>query len=170
MTPVTGPDLACFGYLAYAQVTAVTASPAANSGAQVAQVFPSLAGDAPITALTARRLGSTAHLISNRVSLDPGVSRDHPRATRRIRTHRIGHLQRQRTTGTSAPHPRSRSRILRRPCPRLPHQSDRLASHSHRHARFERSQRPHPAIQHAGMGRTSFTASATTSLISEKIG
>jgi len=71
MTTATGPDLACFGYLAYAQVTAVTAYPAANTGAEVVQVFPSLAGDAPITAVTARRLGSTAHLISNRVSVDP---------------------------------------------------------------------------------------------------
>jgi len=71
MTPATGPDLVCFGYLAYAQVTAVAAYPAANTGAHVIQVFPSLAGDAPITALTARKLGSTCHLISNRVSLDP---------------------------------------------------------------------------------------------------
>jgi hypothetical protein len=52
MASATGSDLACFGYLAYAQVTAVTAYPAA-------------------TAVTARRLGSTAHLVSNRVSLDP---------------------------------------------------------------------------------------------------
>ncbi|MEV6966616.1 carbohydrate kinase family protein [Hamadaea sp. NPDC051192] len=72
LTPATGgPDLACFGYLAYAQVKTVAAYPAANTGAQVDQVFPSLAGDAPIAALTARRLGSTAHLVSNRVSLDP---------------------------------------------------------------------------------------------------
>ena len=71
MTPATGTDLACFGYLAYAQVTAVAVYPAANSGARVVQVFPSLAGDAPITAMTARRLGCSAHLISNRVSLDP---------------------------------------------------------------------------------------------------
>lgn len=71
LTPATGSDLACFGYLAYAQVTTVAAYPAANTGAQVSQVFPSLAGDAPIAALTARMLGSTAHLVSNRVSLDP---------------------------------------------------------------------------------------------------
>ncbi len=70
MTPATGPDLACFGYLAHAQVTAVRAYPAANTGADVVQVFPSLAGDAPITAMTARRLGSTAHLVSNRVGVD----------------------------------------------------------------------------------------------------
>lgn len=71
MTGATGTDLACFGYLAFAQVTSVAAYPAANSGAQVVQVFPSLAGDAPITAITARRLGCTAHLVSNKVSLDP---------------------------------------------------------------------------------------------------
>lgn len=35
------------------------------------RVFPSVAGDAPIAALTARLFGSTAHLVSNRVSLDP---------------------------------------------------------------------------------------------------
>lgn len=71
MTPATGPDLACFGYLAYAQVAAVAAYPKANTGAEVVQVFPSLAGDAPITAVTARRLGSPVHLVSNRVSVDP---------------------------------------------------------------------------------------------------
>jgi 2-dehydro-3-deoxygluconokinase len=70
MAPATGPDLACFGYLAHAQVTAVRAYPPANTGAEVVQVFPSLAGDAPITAITARRLGSTVHLVSNRVGLD----------------------------------------------------------------------------------------------------
>jgi sugar/nucleoside kinase (ribokinase family) len=71
MTPPTGIDLACFGYLAYAQVTTVAAYPAANTGAQVIQVIPSLAGDAPITALTARRLGSSVHLVTNPVSVDP---------------------------------------------------------------------------------------------------
>ncbi len=45
MTTATGPDLACFGYLAFAQVFAVKAYPAANSGAQVVQVFGSLAGE-----------------------------------------------------------------------------------------------------------------------------
>ena len=70
MTPAMGPYLVCFGYLAHAQVTTVAAYPAANTGAQVAQVLPSLGGDAPVTAVTARRLGSTAHLISNRVSID----------------------------------------------------------------------------------------------------
>lgn len=71
MTPTTGIDLACFGYLAHAQVATVATYPAANSGAEVVQVFPSLAADAPLTALTARRLGSSVHLVSNRVSVDP---------------------------------------------------------------------------------------------------
>lgn len=71
MTPGTGIDLVCFGYLAYAQVVTVAAYPPANSGAPVLEIFPSLAGDAPIAALTARGLGCTAHLISNRVGLDP---------------------------------------------------------------------------------------------------
>lgn len=71
MTPSTGTDLACFGYLAYAQVFGVAAYPAANSGTQVTQIIPSLAGDAPIAALTARQLGSHVSLVSNPVSLDP---------------------------------------------------------------------------------------------------
>ncbi|MDG4768306.1 PfkB family carbohydrate kinase [Solwaraspora sp. WMMD406] len=71
MTPATGIDLACFGYLAYAQVFGVTAYPAANSGAQVTQIIPSLAGDAPIAALTARQLGIHVSLVSNPVSPDP---------------------------------------------------------------------------------------------------
>lgn len=71
MSPATGIDLACFGYLAYAQVFRITAYPAANSGAQVTQIIPSLAGDAPIAALTARQLGTHVSLVSNPVSLDP---------------------------------------------------------------------------------------------------
>ncbi|MFC0098273.1 hypothetical protein ACFFKH_12120 [Micromonospora marina] len=71
MPPATGPDLACFGYLAYAQVFSVTAYPAANSGTCVTQIIPSLAGDAPIAALTARQLGTHVSLVSNPVSLDP---------------------------------------------------------------------------------------------------
>lgn len=55
MGTATGTDLACFGYLAYAQVFGVAAYPAANSGAQVTQIIPSLAGDAAIAALTARQ-------------------------------------------------------------------------------------------------------------------
>lgn len=70
MTSTPGVDLACFGYLAHAQVTTVAAYPAANTGAEVIHVFPSLAGDAPITALTARRLGSSVHLLSNPVGVD----------------------------------------------------------------------------------------------------
>jgi sugar/nucleoside kinase (ribokinase family) len=71
MGTATDTDLACFGYLAYAQVFGVAAYPAANSGAQVTQIIPSLAGDAPIAALTARQLGLHVSLISNPVSLDP---------------------------------------------------------------------------------------------------
>lgn len=69
--PATGYDLSCFGYLAHAQVFAVTAYPPANSGAAATQLFSSLAGDAPITALTARRLGLAVCLVSNRVGFDP---------------------------------------------------------------------------------------------------
>ncbi|MGH3903768.1 MAG: carbohydrate kinase family protein [Pseudonocardiaceae bacterium] len=69
--PVTGYDLGCFGYLAHAQVFHVTAYPPANSGAAATRIFPSLAGDAPITGLMARRLGLTACLVSNRVNCDP---------------------------------------------------------------------------------------------------
>ena len=69
--PAISYDLACFGYLAYAQVVRVRAYPQANTGATVAEVIPSLAGDAPITALTATRLGHRTCLVANRVSLDP---------------------------------------------------------------------------------------------------
>lgn len=71
MTPATGYDLACFGYLANAQVFCVAAYPPANSGAAASQILPSLAGDAPITGVTARRLGLTVCLVSNRVGADP---------------------------------------------------------------------------------------------------
>jgi len=64
------PDLACFGYLAWAQVNTVAAYPPANTGAVVRDLIASLAGDAPIVALTAGRLGSSTTLISNRVGLD----------------------------------------------------------------------------------------------------
>jgi hypothetical protein len=86
MTPATGTDLACFGYLAYAQVFGVTAYPAANSGTQVTQIIPSLAGDAPIAALTARQLGSHVSLVSNPVQPRPSRTRRpaHPRHHRRV--------------------------------------------------------------------------------------
>ena len=71
MTSATGPDLACFGYLAHAQVIRVGAYPQANAGAAVGEVIASLAGDAPITAITAARLGHGASLVANRVGLDP---------------------------------------------------------------------------------------------------
>lgn len=71
MTPARGPDLACFGYLAHARILHVAAYPPANTGVQVAEIIPSLAGDAPLTALTARRLGLTTSLLSNPVSPDP---------------------------------------------------------------------------------------------------
>ncbi|HEU0090201.1 MAG TPA: hypothetical protein VFQ77_21535 [Pseudonocardiaceae bacterium] len=45
--------------------------PPANSGAVATQVFPSLAGDAPIVGLTAQQLGLTVSLVSNHVGFDP---------------------------------------------------------------------------------------------------
>jgi len=71
MPSATGFDLACFGYLAHAQVFTVPVYPIANRGAAATQVFPSLAGDAPITGLTARELGLTVCLVSNTVGTDP---------------------------------------------------------------------------------------------------
>jgi hypothetical protein len=61
MTPGTGTDLVCFGFLAYAQVLTVAAYPLANSGIPIHEIFSYLAGDAPIAALTGRRLGTRAH-------------------------------------------------------------------------------------------------------------
>lgn len=70
MTGIAPPDLACFGYLALAQVNIVAAYPPVNTGAVVYEIVPSLAGDAPLAASTARRLGSSVVLVSNRVGLD----------------------------------------------------------------------------------------------------
>jgi hypothetical protein len=51
----------------YAQVTAVRAYPAANTGTEVVQVFPSLAGDAPITALNSASFPPVVKTVSSGV-------------------------------------------------------------------------------------------------------
>jgi sugar/nucleoside kinase (ribokinase family) len=61
----------CFGYLAHARILHVDTYPPADTGTQVTGISTSLAGDAPLTALTARRLGLTTHLLSNPTGPDP---------------------------------------------------------------------------------------------------
>lgn len=64
------PDLACFGYLAHADVLHVAAYPQANHGALVRSATTAVAGDAPIVALTCARLGLVTALVSNSVGSD----------------------------------------------------------------------------------------------------
>ncbi|MFB8199378.1 carbohydrate kinase family protein [Kitasatospora purpeofusca] len=63
-------DLACFSYLATARLMTVDQYPAADTGTEVHDVTRSLAGDGPITALTAAGLGLTCALVANRVGTD----------------------------------------------------------------------------------------------------
>ncbi|MFV2021676.1 carbohydrate kinase family protein [Micromonospora sp. LOL_023] len=64
-------DLACVSYLAAAQLLHVHAYPRANSGTVVNAIAASVAGDGPLTAVTAARAGLTVGLVTNRVGDDP---------------------------------------------------------------------------------------------------
>jgi sugar/nucleoside kinase (ribokinase family) len=64
-------DLACFSYLAAAQVLQVRTYPSANSGTVVDAVAASIAGDGPLTAVIAARTGLPVGLIANRIGDDP---------------------------------------------------------------------------------------------------
>lgn len=64
-------DLACVSYLAAAQVLHVHTYPPANSGTVVDAIAASVAGDGPLTAVTAARAGLTVGLVTNRVGDDP---------------------------------------------------------------------------------------------------
>ena len=64
-------DLVCVSYLADAQVLHVDPDPLPNSGAVVDETAASIAGDGPLTAITAARLGLRTGLISNSVGTDP---------------------------------------------------------------------------------------------------
>jgi sugar/nucleoside kinase (ribokinase family) len=64
-------DLACFSYLAAAQVLQVGTYPSANSGTVVDAVAASIAGDGPLTAVIAARTGLQVGLIANRIGHDP---------------------------------------------------------------------------------------------------
>jgi sugar/nucleoside kinase (ribokinase family) len=101
MSTARAPDLACFGYLAAAQVMGVAAYPAADTGAAVSRVTASLAGDAPITALTARLLGLDVALVSNRVGDDPAGRA----VLETLDNVRVAHQARPRAeeTGTATP-------------------------------------------------------------------
>ncbi|MFI9580474.1 carbohydrate kinase family protein [Streptomyces sp. NPDC052236] len=64
-------DLACFSYLAHAQVSHVSRYPAANQGAEVVWTFSSLAGDGPIVAQACAARGLRTALVANQVGHEP---------------------------------------------------------------------------------------------------
>ncbi|MFC0844672.1 carbohydrate kinase family protein [Streptomyces noboritoensis] len=70
MTALPAWDLACFSYLAHAQILHVARYPAADRGAPVDRSRTSLAGDGPITATVASSLGLRTVLVSNAVGDD----------------------------------------------------------------------------------------------------
>lgn len=114
-------DLACFGYLAYGQVIGVATYPAANSGAPVLQITPSLAGDAPITALTARQFDLRVILVSNRVGLDHAGQAVLDTLDAAGVTHQavpLGLRGRERRSSSSSPMPRVPAPGSRRSVPR----------------------------------------------------
>lgn len=63
-------DLVCLSYLADAQVMRVDTYPLPNSGAAVEATAASIAGDGPLTAITAAGLGLRTGLIGNDVGAD----------------------------------------------------------------------------------------------------
>ncbi|WP_061294119.1 carbohydrate kinase family protein [Herbidospora cretacea] len=63
-------DLACFSYLAAARLLTVDRYPAADTGAEVHDAHQSLAGDGPITAITAASQGLRVTLSGNDVGED----------------------------------------------------------------------------------------------------
>ncbi|WP_055612217.1 carbohydrate kinase family protein [Streptomyces phaeochromogenes] len=64
-------DLACFSYLAHAQVSHVARYPEANQGAEVTRTFSSLAGDGPIIAQDCAARGLRTALVANQIGDDP---------------------------------------------------------------------------------------------------
>ncbi|GGY13543.1 carbohydrate kinase family protein [Streptomyces xanthochromogenes] len=75
MSPIARWDLACFSYLAHAQILHVSRYPSADHGATVDRVRVSLAGDGPIAACTAAAQGLRTTLVANQVGDDlPGMS------------------------------------------------------------------------------------------------
>ena len=63
-------DLGAFSYLAHARILHVDHYPEADTGAEVLGMLDALAGDGPITAVTARTLGLTCALVANHVGDD----------------------------------------------------------------------------------------------------
>jgi sugar/nucleoside kinase (ribokinase family) len=70
-TPRTRWDLACFSYLAHAQVLHVTRYPGANQGTEVNWTAPSLAADGPLVARACAQAGLRTALVANRTGSDP---------------------------------------------------------------------------------------------------
>jgi len=71
MTDGIPVDLGCFSYLARARILRVDQYPEPDTGAEVLGVLDALAGDGPITAVTASALGLTCALAANNVGDDP---------------------------------------------------------------------------------------------------
>lgn len=67
----SGP-VACFSYLAAAELWKVTRFPPANHGAEVLSIEHSVAADAPMTAAVLAALGLPALLLANDIGTDPG--------------------------------------------------------------------------------------------------
>jgi sugar/nucleoside kinase (ribokinase family) len=64
-------DLACFSYLAHAQISHVSRYPSADQGAEVVRTFSSLAGDGPIVAQACAARGLSTALVANQVGHEP---------------------------------------------------------------------------------------------------
>ncbi|MET8979403.1 PfkB family carbohydrate kinase [Streptomyces sp. NPDC004539] len=69
-TPRPRWDLACFSYLAHAQVLHVTRYPDADQGTEVGWTFPSLAGDGPLVARACAQRGLHTVLVANQTGQD----------------------------------------------------------------------------------------------------
>ncbi|MFB7645737.1 PfkB family carbohydrate kinase [Streptomyces sp. NPDC056084] len=69
--PIARWDLACFSYLAHAQILHVPRYPAADHGTIVDRSRTGLAADGPITACTGAALGLRTTLVANQVADDP---------------------------------------------------------------------------------------------------
>lgn len=69
------PDVVCVSYLADTTILMVDAYPVPDHGAVVRHTETSLAGDGPLMAMTASRLGLRTAVIANDVGLDPAGRR-----------------------------------------------------------------------------------------------
>lgn len=68
-------DIACFSYLAAAQIFQIDEYPKRNDGAEINRIIPSLAADGSIVAVTAARLGVHTQLLTNNIGIDHEAER-----------------------------------------------------------------------------------------------